>query len=252
MITFQQLGSFGRLGNQMFQIAAVLGHAIKHNVQAVFPKWEYDPWFNGKLNQTLSSAAIKKHYRERGFPFQNIPQLDGLSISGYFQSEKYFEHCQEQIRSVFSPSRQVSKVLTTKYADWLSHPATCSIHVRRGDYLKLQEYHPLQPLNYYQSCMHELQDIQPQYLVFSDDIGWCKQTFKGSQFHFIEGEKDVIDLQLMARCKHHIIANSSFSWWGAWLNPSIEKRVFAPANWFGPAARHHDTRDLLPSSWIKK
>jgi len=100
--------------------------------------------------------------------------------------------------------------------------------------------------------MAAVPDDEVQFLVFSDDIGWCKSTFQRPNIHFIEGERDVVDLQLMARCKHNIIANSSFSWWGAWLNPHPGKQVFAPQNWFGSEALHHDTRDLIPENWVKK
>ena len=87
------------------------------------------------------------------------------------------------------------------------------------------------------------------YLIFSNDIEWCKKNFIGNQFIFIEGEKDYIDLWLMSLCKNNIIANSSFSWWGAWLNTNSDKKVITPKNWFGPAI-NHSTQDLIPEKWF--
>jgi len=257
MITFRKLGRFGRLGNQMFQIAAVIGASIRHEMPARFPKWEYAQHFKGTLDQSLGWRPFLKVYRERGYPYQNIPAgsgfpFSGLDLEGYFQSEKYFEHCTHKIREIFSPADEIEDILEAKYGHWLSHPQTCSIHVRRTDYLRYQDYHPLQTIAYYESCMAAVPGDAVEFLVFSDDIAWCKSAFLGPNIHFIEEERDVVALQLMARCKHNIIANSSFSWWGAWLNLHPEKKVFAPRNWFGPQALNHDIRDLIPANWVKK
>ena len=99
-----------------------------------------------------------------------------------------------------------------------------------------------------QSALEHFSDKEYKFLVFSDDIEWCKQVFD-DDFNFIEGEEDYVDLLLMARCKHNIIANSSFSWWGAWLNRNNNKRVIAPKKWFGSVA-NLDSKDLLPKGWI--
>lgn len=101
-------------------------------------------------------------------------------------------------------------------------------------------------MRYYQAAMNQTKT--PFYLIFSDDIAWCKKQFIGPQFEFAEGNSPVTDLALQISCEHNIIANSSFSWWGAYLNKNPGKRVIAPGKWFGPA-QPHDTRDLLPSSW---
>ena len=96
----------------------------------------------------------------------------------------------------------------------------------------------------------ELLDFKQQGLVFSDDIDWCKGVFRGDRFTFIEGEKDYIDLYIMSQCKNNIIANSTFSWWGAWLNKNKNKKIVAPKKWFGSLISHN-TKDLIPKEWIK-
>jgi hypothetical protein len=103
-------------------------------------------------------------------------------------------------------------------------------------------------MDYYRNAIAEFSD-DTRFLVFSDDIQWCKENFKGDNFHFIEGEKDYVDLYLMSLCNNNIIANSSFSWWGAWLNNTPNKKVIAPKQWFGKA-KQLNTKDLIPETWI--
>lgn len=161
-----------------------------------------------------------------------------MDLFGSFQSERYFLPCADLIRDIFAPQS--------------GHPpkqeGVCSLHVRRGDYLKRGTHRPL-TLDYYERGMEQF----PGYcfLVFSDDIDWCRSVFTGRQFDFAEHYPDYMDLSLMSACEHHIIANSTFSWWAAWLDSSLCKRVVAPhhGRWFGPALRMHDTRDLFPGTW---
>jgi len=123
------------------------------------------------------------------------------------------------------------------------------VHIRRGDYLNKIHKHPTQPKEYYYSAFSQFnEDIH--FLIFSDDIEWCKNNLKYKYLYFIEEELDYISLYLMSLCNHNIIANSSFSWWGAWLNQETNKKVIAPSNWFGKNKKLN-TKDLIPSKWIK-
>jgi hypothetical protein len=90
-----------------------------------------------------------------------------------------------------------------------------------------------------------------RYLLISDDIDWCKSKFKGSNFYFIDDEPPIIDLYLQTMCTHNIISNSTFSWWGAWLNPNPSKIVVAPIKWFGVQMNNFNTRDLIPQEWVR-
>ncbi len=134
----------------------------------------------------------------------------------------------------------------------MSSDNTCSIHVRRGDYLNSPNHHPVQNMNYYMKAIKQMPK-DSIFLIFSDDISWCKANFPDvpEKFIFVEGNADYEDLLLMSLCKNNIMCNSTFSWWGAWLNKNPNKKVIAPSVWFGPAYANHNTEDLYCEGWIK-
>jgi len=134
--------------------------------------------------------------------------------------------------------------------NFLKNKKTTSIHVRRGDYVNHPNHHPTQSLEYYLEAIKILKDETELFLVFSDDINWCKENIKLDNVVYIENEKDYIELYLMSVCTNNIISNSSFSWWGAWLNKNEDKKVIGPLKWFGDAIKHN-TGDVLPENWIK-
>ena len=126
-----------------------------------------------------------------------------------------------------------------------------SLHVRRGDYLVEARLPPGVRHEYYDRGLDYLQERfgRLRVVVFSDDIRWCRKAFRGRGYRFSTGNDLGTDMCLMSRCEHHVIANSSYSWWAAWLNPSAEKVVIAPRTWFGPEGPQ-DTQDLLPPEWL--
>jgi glycosyltransferase involved in cell wall biosynthesis len=246
----------GGLGNILFQIAATISTAKKHKYLPIFdPDTHYLPMQGQNIktyrNNILKNIIldhpilIKESFSENGFQYTEINVPPFASLNGYFQSEKYFD--KELIKQTFSCPPETSEIINKKYGHLYSNNVS-SLHVRRGDYLNLTQYHPLCQLSYYEWAMKTVN--ADKYLVFSDDIEWCKQTFKGNQFEFIKDE-DYIELYMMSKCNHNIIANSTFSWWGAWLNESTSKIVAAPTEWFGPAYSHYDMSDLIPKEWIK-
>jgi len=163
---------------------------------------------------------------------------------GYFQSEKYFAKNKSLIQNLFSIDEDNNKLIIEKYSNVLKlNPV--GVHVRRGDYLS--NPHPVCSLDYYDKAFNLFPE-NTVYLLFSDDITWCKENFKEETFHFVENNEDVVDLFLMTKCSHNIMANSSFSWWGAWLNKNENQRVITPQNWFGNTMEHN-TKDLIPSEW---
>lgn len=236
MISFNKLGNMGRMANQLFQIATTISLALDNNDKYIFPYWVYENDFN--LYDCFShNIMINKEYQEPFFHYQPIPYQENLDLIGFFQSEKYFENNKDVILGLLTPKNGLSK----KY--------NCtSIHVRRGDYLNLTKEYQQLTMTYYQTAMDMIKS--KQYLICSDDIVWCKQNFIGNQFIFSENISPVADLIGMISCEHNIIANSSFSWWGAYLNKNPSKIVIAPKKWFGPALPH-DVRDLIPETWIK-
>jgi hypothetical protein len=177
-------------------------------------------------------------------------------ITGYWQAEKYFSKIAEQIREDFS----FKPTIGSKDAiliDQINKVNAVSLHVRRGDYVNnpaTATTHGLCSLDYYRKAINYLaqRELQPHFFVFSDDINWVKSNleinFPCQYVDHNRGAESFNDMRLMSLCNHNIIANSSFSWWGAWLNQRVDKIVIAPNQWF--ADGKVNTMDLRPKSWI--
>lgn len=246
MVTHSNLTQQGRFGNQLFQIAACIGHAVQYNESINFYPWPHAAAFKRILPNTLQHSHIENTFIEKGFRYSPIPYQKNLDISGYFQSEKYFAHCKKEVREIF----EFKDDLVPEPMKLLANGA-CSIHVRRGDYLKIPNFHPPVTIDYLQQAVKlmEKQGVT-HFLVFSDDMEWCRQNIKTSAAcHFIDNYTPEQDMCLMSLCDHHIIANSSFSWWGAWLGKNPQKRVIYPMNWFGPDNIGASIIDLIPAGW---
>ena len=208
-----------------------------------------------KLNNAFSNKTINI-FNEKKFHYNaEIEKLSGnIYLSGYWQSEKYFSVIRETLLKEFS-----LKLLLSKEAEILKNKITSnnrsvSIHFRRGDYVHLASactYHGTTELDYYHSAIAALKTKigNPSFYIFSDDINWVKENFKIENASYVEGLKSHEDLELMKNCNHNITANSSFSWWGAWLNNNPAKTVIAPKQWFKDTT--NDTSDLIPTAWLK-
>ena len=240
-VTFKPLGLFG---NQMFQIATTVGYAKMHGINYKLPAWtNYDGFdlssiFNGPFG-TLDQGHTEE-YKYYDMYYKEIPSFqNNLTLHGYFQNEKYFKGAEEELREVFRTSFGISFI-----------DNICSIHVRRGDYLKYPLIHTNIEMDYYRKAVEIMRSKgYEKFMVFSDDIDWCKQNFIGDEYSFSEGQNNYTDLIRMSSCHSHIIANSSFSWWGAWLGRNPQKTVIAPKRWFGPNGPSH--YEIIPDSWIK-
>lgn len=251
----------GGLGNYLFQIAAAYSYGLKHNKKTYFPEntvtvhKHINSYSNNILRNIIISSenVTSSYYKEPNFNFNEIPFITGnLHLVGYFQSEKYFNEYKEEIKQLFSYPEDYILKIQEKYSDLLKYE-TCSIHVRRGDYLKSPNHHPTQDLNYYINAIKTLDKPNIKFLVFSDDIGWCKENFSKLDYEFVyvENNPDYEDLLLMSLCDNNIICNSTFSWWGAWLNKNNKKKVIAPIKWFGSEYNHYKTDDLYCEGWVK-
>lgn len=272
MLTYNKIGHFGRLGNQLFQFASTVGIAKKLGYEVKFPientteavtehfqdgkvldvTFDIPKVFELSSDLLASKEDIKTQYvvKERQFHFDDelfrIP--DSTNLTGYFQSEKYFKHVEQELRELltFKPEiKNKAEELLPKV-----NGSTISIHIRRGDYVNQQQFHPTCSPEYYIQAASLFEYENPYYIIFSDDIEYCKNLFAESEnIHYIDNKDPYVDLCLMSMCDHNIIANSSFSWWGAWLNGNKNKKVIAPKRWFGPAYSH-DTKDLYCKNWI--
>ena len=198
----------------------------------------------------------KNHYQrfkgnkriDVGFRYTALDVQEGTLLNGYFQSEKNFPD-RQFIEWLFEPSDKIKANLVT-YGNLLQGH-TCSIHVRRGNYLNLQNHHPVLSMDYYGRAIKAMEPFKiDRFLVFSNDINWCKNNFIGNQFTFIQ-DIDYVELYLMASCNCRIISNSSFGWWGAWLYEKADTVVCAPEVWFGNSLPQDHAADIIPQRWLK-
>ena len=264
MLANDDLGNLGRLGNQMFQYTALRGLAQRHGYEYCLPPREViatrDP---NVVNSDITmfecfeipeaSRQVSNFQRVQESRFgldqnlwENCP--DNISLYGYFQTEKYFKHIEKQIREAFAFVNDIRQPTEEAFKSNFGDTEVISIHLRRGDYLKYP-HHPVQELEYYeQGLSHMPLDIPV--MIFSDGIEWCKdqELFQGDRFIFAEGNNTGVDLCLQSLCAYHIIANSSFSWWGAWLAKS--KKTVAPNIWFAGPDSSKDLSDLYCPGWI--
>ena len=260
VIAFNHIGKLGQLGNQMFQYAATKGIASKLNVPFMIPDHReifddgigniytillYDV-FN--LDGQRGTLQTQNYIQEGDFHFQkrffNLPKNDA-SLYGFFQSCKYFKHIEDDIRKDFTFHYDIF-IACKELRETVDNPI--ALHIRRGDYVGKQDYHPVQPMSYYEQALKKF-DIDRNVIIFSDDTKWCKEQelFESDRFIVAEDNDQFHDLCLMSMCDDFIIANSSFSWWGAWLGN--RGKVVAPKQWFGKGL-NHDTKDLYCDGWI--
>lgn len=237
----------GGIGNQLFIVAACIGAAEKLGTQYAIPRsWNNAYYFNGPFS--LEDAHLPK-WKEGHFRYEEIAK-DNVSLEGYFQSEKYFIHCKDKIKDLFKPNKEIGEYMDDKYAQLFDANKTlCGVHVRRGDYLKLPDYHYNLEKEYYQGIMKA---YSGHYVIFSDDIDWCKDNLTAPLITFIDSGKDIVDFFLMTKLHNWIIANSSFSWWASYLGKKKGSMIFAPPKhkWFGEKKRHLNVDDLYMDDWI--
>jgi hypothetical protein len=263
MLSFNNLGNYGRLGNQMFQYASLRGIAANRGFDFCIPS--EDVFGSTDLNVKQSDSNIHNTFKiswvntgqttnkvlqESSYSFdQKLFNTceDNVDLLGYFQTEKYFKNIEKQIRKDFSFSYQLTKDCKEFVEEIDSDREVISLHIRRGDYLNLQTFHPTPPIEYYKEALKRLPNLTV--IVFSDDPDWCmnQELFDDDRFLISQLNTSDFDMCLMSMCKYHVIANSSFSWWGAWLAQS--KKVIAPKTWFGPSLLQHDTSDLYCDGW---
>jgi len=249
----------GGMGNQMFQYAIAKNLAVKNNTEIYVDNRGFGTYnlhnyslnlFNITGKCEIPNAQKIQHVNEKDFQFDpTILNLKGnIRLKGYWQSEKYFKDIKDIIKKDFSlkqkPELQEHKINKTN---------SVSLHVRRKDYLtdkRTNAVHGVLPITYYNNAVDYIKSKvdSPHFFVFSDDIEWCKQNFKYPNMDFIEGNTHEIDFELLKKCKHNIIANSTFAWWGAWLNYN-DNIVIAPKQWF--QSHYNKWDDLIPENWIQ-
>lgn len=260
MITYSNLGQTGRLGNQLWEIAATLGLAFDRNELPCFPNWDYQRYFSlpqhyfGGCKDGTPATELVPHMDERAKP--------------YLQDYSLFSKIEQPIRAYFQPSPIAARMLSDeKWFHELPRPIT-SVHVRRGDNVTHPlGYHPLRSMEYYRAAI-DLMPLDGSTVVFSDDYEWASTHmddvlgrecvyFKGTPRareydqrtrYELEPVLDWIDLFLMAQCDFHVISNSTYAWWGAFL--SGNRSPVYPSRWFGKLLQYIDSSLMFPDSWV--
>jgi hypothetical protein len=270
----------GGLGNQMFQYAIAKSIAKKREdrfkldisfyPKQVLRKYELNYFnieeniYNIKSNTNFIFKIRKKlkfNYFSDYFFEKEIGELDkevfnyknNIYLDGYWQNENYFKEIREELLKEFTLKNNISNE-AKNYLDTIQESNSISLHIRRGDYLlndHTNSIHGICDLNYYKKAIKYMnQKIKtPIFYIFSDDIAWCKEKFNFLESKiFVDNTKNAFDdLELMKNCKHNIIANSTFSWWSAWLNENRAKIVVAPKTWWLSRPK----KNIVLESWIK-
>lgn len=280
---------YGGLGNQMFQYAAGRALAIRRHVPLALDLTFFDqmgdatprefllPVFH--INATVATKQELQRFEKKGMlarlnawipyykrsvvqePFYHFDQHifslpDGVLLNGYWQSEKYFEDAVSCIRKEFA-LREPFSLKAAAMQQQIASTVAVSVHFRRGDYVtneQAKKVHGVCDLAYYEKAIAYMRETvqHPHFFIFSDDIEWVRKNASlGDRTTYVSqvGISAPEEMILMSMCQHHIVANSSFSWWGAWLNENKDKRVIAPARWF--LKEDLNTKDLIPASWIR-
>lgn len=256
----------GRIGNNLFQIAAGASYAKRYNLD--YKVVCHDGYFLPKPDNCYIREYIKQfednilrnipiqegrpqeecfYYYDIDFVYREIPYHENILLYGTFHSYKYFD--EELVNDLFKISPNEKKYILDKYGNILSQDVT-SIHVRRGDYCKQPHRYAVASKPYFNKAIDYI-GRDKKFLIISDDIEWCKKKFKGDNFYFSDNEKPIIDLYIQSMCKNNIISNSTFSWWGAWLNPNPGRLVIYPNPWYGKTFSNYNTKDLIPADWIR-
>jgi len=280
-LAFNNIGSLGRLGNQMFEYAALRGIAARHGYEWCIPPPERKGIENYSLHECFKLSPDRREgimepcqYAQEPY-FHFCQELfdtcpDNVSLHGFFQSWRYFDNVKDEIRKDYTFHEGILEPCKEMMEE-LEGQEPIMLHVRRGDpnltdprgfkwsYTQCGSMHPVQPIEYYEKALKAFPEDQPV-IVFSDSPEWVKEQefFKPNRFMISEPEDKYADgsytpyadLCLMSLCSHAIIANSSMSWWGAWLQTNPDKMIFAPKMWFGSDYKDKDTKDLYCPKWI--
>lgn len=273
----------GGLGNQLFQYAIAKAIAVKNNDTFKLDITSYETYklhngyrlnifnideniasseeilnfkgYDNKIFKVLKKLGIYKkqtHYKEKERTIfdKDVFNYQDIYLDGYWQNEKYFIDIRDILLKELTPKEEISEV-AKKYLVDIQDTQSVSLHVRRGDYLKHPEIGVLDLEYYKKSYEYIVEKVEnPIFYIFSNDLAWCEENFDfiENKVFVKETKSEIDDLMLMKNCKHNIVANSSFSWWGAWLNENSEKIVVAPKKWL--AINPHNYKWLC-ENWIE-
>lgn len=231
----------GGLGNQLFQASHALAQGLKHKRDVVFLPESFTPMQGRKtdnfVNNIFRNLKFVNSFEnfdtiESQWEFSEIfPSENNTMFYGYFQSSKNFLGFENEIRDIFLPTEKFVENSLSKFPQ-LKENKTLSLHIRRGDCFQNLDIHPIAREKYIQKALEKIGDYS-HIFIFSDDKNWVKENLHLQNSIFIDQE-DYEEIWLMSLCQNNIIVNSTFSWWGSFLNKNKDKKVVAPSIWFGP------------------
>ena len=272
----------GGLGNQLFQYAVGKAVALHHKLPlkldlTIFKTYKLHRYLldqfaiqadtatedeiiklkggNNVLFSALRKAGLvkrKSYFKEKRSSYFDVSVFKNkpVYLDGYWQNELYFSDIRELLLKELSPNSSMND-LGCAYLDSIKKSNSVSLHVRRGDYLNLKNINVLD-VDYYMKAVNYIRKIieKPTFYIFSDDLEWCKNSlgFLDNCIFVDRTKTEIDDLKLMSLCQHNIIANSSFSWWGAWLNQNCKKTVIAPEDWL---LNDPGSSNVILSDWVK-
>lgn len=260
---------YGRLGNNLFQIATAYSLAKSKNQECYFlidkdicNLYNFLDKFRTNVLRNIYDKIIDINdikdkctiIKEESYFYKDLSNTpDNVILDGYFQSYKYFD--KKVITELFKPTDSIINEIYNKYPQIKSERLT-GINVRRGDYLSILDKYPLCLMNYFKLAAGNVYNETDIFIICSDDIAWCKKNFGESFFNkpviYVENQEIHIQFYTLTLCKNIIISNSTFSWWAAYLNKNENCKVFCPKSWyFGYDSSRLSAKDLIPPSWIK-
>lgn len=255
----------GGLGNQMFQIAAAYVHALNNNDTCAFD-FNMQPVYQGNNSRTYRNNIFKKLlelppnwkpdfiHKERTCEYQKLPYHKNMMLIGFFSGDKYIGSRRKDVLDLFLDEDIIGNM---KHGFNGILKNSVSIHIRRGDYLRFTDVYIQLEFDYYKRALDIIKRKAriDNILVFSDDIDWCKKSLPLREAYFSDCLYDFGDMYLMSLCSHNIVANSSFSWWGSYLNRNPDKIIVAPEKWFKTdvpsPGRPDDAKHVFCDNWIK-
>lgn len=242
----------GQTGNMFFQIATASALAWDHGAEPCFPDLLHTPsvyaHFFSRCNIKKPTTPVAHMWQELGFPYSKIPFRNNMSISGYYQSEKYFAHHRTRLLELFAPTDKDLQYIRKRYASIINNPNTVGIQIRYYQ----EDVHGETFIQYGKDYLEKAMALFPKdslFIVSSNHMEFAKKNVptQNKNVLFLENEKSYIDFYILTMCKHNIITNSTFGWWSSWLNQNPNQKVVCPKAWLNC----FDTKDLCPERWIK-
>jgi hypothetical protein len=270
MITFSKLGRSGEYANQLFQVAATISHAIKNSDNYVLPKWycivsgnNYSEFFKNRdiFNEVTGNISVDKVWSEPTFTFTPIEYIPGsnVDLQGFFQCEKYFKEVRDDIIKAYEPNDEISKIINK-----LDYKDSVAVQLRYYDKVRPHGSNPnlvpyLDPSHVYYTVEENYDFFRKSinyfgknktYYISTNNFEKAKKMFKGyKNFIFLDDIPHKAKFFVQTKCEHNIISNSSYGWWGAWLNNNPDKVVYAPEKWFKLKDEWHNSKDIIPETW---